>query len=127
MEVSLSLSYLSFLSLPHTSAFPVFLFHFIFSFLYQQYYLTTFFYSFALTLPFVYKGICISHIVVGTPDMIEKELLKRKYIDASMLRVLVFDEAYELMQLTGLTPTKKQVLRIQEAVPSTCDVTVVSF
>ena len=59
--------------------------------------------------------------------MIEKDLLKRKYIDASMLRVLVFDEAYELMQLTGLTPTKKQVLRIQEAVPSTCDVTVVSF
>ena len=42
---------------------------------------------------------CISNVVIGTPDMIEKEIYKRQYLDISALKELVFDEAYDLIKL----------------------------
>ena len=42
---------------------------------------------------------CTANVVVGTPDMIEKEIYKRHYLDISALNDLVFDEAYDLIKL----------------------------
>ena len=42
---------------------------------------------------------CTANVVIGTPDMIEKEIYKRQYLDISALIDLVFDEAYDLIKL----------------------------
>merc|ERR1711871_452738 len=76
------------------------------------------------------ETVCASQVVIGTPDMIEKEIYKRNYLVINQLKELVFDEAYDLIKLDvviGMTPTKKQVLRIQEAAPRTVNVIVATF
>ena len=42
---------------------------------------------------------CVANVVIGTPDMIEKEIYKRGYLNISELKELVFDEAYDLIKL----------------------------
>ena len=42
---------------------------------------------------------CVANVVIGTPDMIEKEIYKRNYLHISELKDLVFDEAYDLIKL----------------------------
>ena len=67
---------------------------------------------------------CISQFVIGTPDMLEKEIFKRNYIDLSNLKVFVLDEAQEIINIGGLTPTKKQMFKIKDAIPESCEIKI---
>lgn len=70
---------------------------------------------------------CNAHCIVGTPDMLEKEIFKRQYIDTKDVRILVVDETHDLMRVTGLTPTKKQVCKLRDSLPDECSYISFSF
>ena len=61
------------------------------------------------------------HIVVGTPGKLKGDL-DRRLIDLSKLKVLVLDEADEIILGKDQSDTKAQVTNITKACPETCQV-----